>query len=78
MNKKSLERAALGCNIKFGLSHGELECLVLENEKLYLKILVDKGADVIELIYKPTKTNLIWISERGIPEKKIHIQRLCK
>jgi|TARA_B110000503_G_scaffold130534_1_gene204036 galactose mutarotase-like enzyme len=70
VNKKSLERAALGCNIKFGLSHGELECLVLENEKLYLKILVDKGADVIELIYKPTKTNLIWISERGIPEKK--------
>lgn len=70
MNRNSLESPALGCNIETGLSYGGWECLVLENEVLYLKILVDKGADVIELIYKPTATDLIWISERGIPEKK--------
>ena len=70
MSRKSLESDLLGCKIESGLFHGEWECLALENEEIYLKILVDKGADVIELIYKPTATNLIWISERGIPEKK--------
>ena len=70
MSRKSLESDLLGCKIESGLLHGEWECLALENEEIYLKILVDKGADVIELIYKPTATNLIWISERGIPEKK--------
>ena len=70
MSKRLLNTHNQGCNIEIGLSCGEWECLVLENDKLYLKILVEKGADVIELIHKPTGTNLIWISELGIPEKK--------
>lgn len=69
MNRNSLEKDLLGCKIASGLFHGEWECLVLENDELYLKILVDKGADVIELVYKPAAMNIIWMSDRGIPEK---------
>lgn len=36
--------------------------LVLENEKLRVTILVDKGTDVVELLYKPMDVDFMWRS----------------
>ena len=58
------------CQITTGNFEGEFEYIFLENEKLGLKILVDKGADVIGIIYKPFGVDLVWITEKGLPQKK--------
>jgi hypothetical protein len=36
--------------------------LVLENEKIKVSILLDKGADIIEFLYKPLDVNFLWHS----------------
>lgn len=36
--------------------------LILENEKLRIMILIDKGADIIELLYKPKDIDFMWQS----------------
>ena len=36
--------------------------LILENEKLRIMILVDKGTDIIELLYKPKDIDFMWQS----------------
>jgi len=63
-----------GCRISKNLAIGELDCVVLENEKIYLKILNGKGADVIALIYKPLGIDLVWISNTGLPDKRFSAQ----
>ncbi|MGD2269843.1 MAG: DUF4432 family protein [Desulfobacterales bacterium] len=36
--------------------------LVLENEKIRVSVLLDKGSDIIEFLYKPTDTDFMWRS----------------
>lgn len=50
-----------------------LECLykgmrtvVLENEKLRIGVLVDKGTDIIEFNYKPKDMDFVWLSAGGV------------
>lgn len=45
--------------------HG-LDMLVLENEVLRATVAVGRGADLVELLYKPRDMDFVWLSANGI------------
>ncbi|MDF2716468.1 MAG: hypothetical protein K0R28_3393 [Paenibacillus sp.] len=55
-----------GCRIIDDLVFKGYRSLVLENEKLLIHLLLDKGAEPIRWLHKPTDTDLIWISHNGL------------
>ncbi len=50
-----------GCRLKEIIYKG-YRTLILENEKLKIAILLDKGTDIIELVYKPEDIDFMWKS----------------
>jgi galactose mutarotase-like enzyme len=40
--------------------HGNLRAVVLENDVLRAKLVVERGCDVVELFYKPEKVDFLW------------------
>lgn len=40
--------------------------LIIENKYIRTMILIDKGADIVELLYKPTDTDFIWKNPMGL------------
>ena len=40
--------------------------MVLENDLLRVVVLVDKGADVYQLVHKPTDVDFLWRSRWGV------------
>lgn len=55
-----------GCRFSTDYSYRGLQCLVVENELLRLTYLLDKGADLIELRYKPRDIDLMYSSPNGV------------
>ena len=51
-----------GCRLNEDLAYKGLRLLLMENELLRLSILVDKGTDIIELLYKPKDIDFMWSS----------------
>ncbi len=51
-----------GCRASDAYMFKQSRLLVLENEKLRISVLLDKGSDIIEFLYKPTDTDFIWRS----------------
>ena len=41
-------------------------CVMLENERLRVLVVADKGADVLEFLYKPLDVELLWHSYHGL------------
>jgi hypothetical protein len=50
------------CRITDELMYRNSRLLVLENEKIRVSVLLDKGSDIIEFLYKPTDTDFMWRS----------------
>jgi len=44
-------------------------CVVLENEKLRVTIIADKGADIYEFLYKPRDVDFMWRTWVGLRER---------
>jgi hypothetical protein len=53
-----------------GLKNGEIEIVEMESDLLKLSILAGRGADLVQIIYKPRNFNLAWQSSFGWPDKK--------
>jgi len=53
-----------------GLKNGEVEIVEMENDLLKLSILAGRGADLVEIFYKPKNLDLAWQSSFGWPRKK--------
>lgn len=51
-----------------------LRAVVLENERLRVTVVPDKGGDVIEFLHKPTDTDFVWLSPQGLRNPHDHIQ----
>ena len=51
-----------GCRLNEDLLYKGLRLLTMENEILKISILVDKGTDIIELLYKPKDIDFMWVS----------------
>ncbi|MGP3912712.1 DUF4432 family protein [Nonomuraea sp. 10N515B] len=51
-----------------------LRAVVLENERLRVTVVPDKGGDVVEFLHKPTDTDFVWISPHGLRHPRDHLQ----
>jgi hypothetical protein len=54
-----------GCRVREIIYRGH-RCVTLENELLRLLVVADKGADLLELLYKPLDLELLWRSYHGL------------
>jgi len=54
-----------GCRISEYIYKG-YRCVTLENQKLRVSIVADKGADIIEFLYKPQDVDFLWRSWVGL------------
>jgi hypothetical protein len=57
-----------GCRVSEPVLQGH-QCVVLENEKLRVTIIADKGTDVYEFLYKPGDVDFMWRSWVGLRER---------
>lgn len=55
-----------GCRITDEMVYKGMRTLFLENELVRIGILLDKGADIFQWIYKPTDTDFLWRSPNGL------------
>jgi len=55
-----------GCRISTDYFYKNLRVAILENEYLKISILVDKGTDIFEFLYKPKDIDFMWLSPWGI------------
>jgi hypothetical protein len=57
-----------GCRLTEFIYEG-YRCVALENEKLRVTIIADKGTDVYEFLYKPRDTDFMWRTRSGLRER---------
>ena len=55
-----------GARVRDGARVAGYGALVLENSALRVTLLVDRGADVVEFLHKPTDTDFCTFSKRGL------------
>lgn len=55
-------------------SYKGMRTVILENRLVKVSILLDKGSDIFELIYKPLEIDLMWHSPTGYRNPISHIQ----
>jgi len=55
-----------GCRISDEYTFRGLRMLVMENELLRVSVLLDKGCDIYELLYKPLDVDFLWRSPLGV------------
>lgn len=55
-----------GCRLNTDYYYKDLRVAVLENEYLRISILIDKGTDIFEFLYKPKDIDFLWLSPWGI------------
>lgn len=65
-------RRSSGCRINDELRYKGLKSLTMENEVLKIFILIDKGTDIIELIYKPKDIDFMWRSPKNFKEGQLN------
>ena len=58
----------MSCKVSERILGRTLRALQLENDLLSTTILLDKGADIYDLVYKPAKTDVLWKSPWGLKE----------
>ena len=55
-----------GCRVSDAWSYRGLKTAILENELLRVVVLIDKGADIYQLVHKPTDVDFMWRSPWGV------------
>lgn len=66
MNNRYRKQRNYGCRIHDSLTYSGMKTLVLENERIRITLLLDKGAEVVEFLYKPKDLDFVWLTENGI------------
>ena len=55
-----------GCRISDAWAYRGLKTAIIENKILRVVVLIDKGADIYQLVHKPTDTDFLWRSPWGV------------
>ena len=55
-----------GCRLNVDLKYKGLRLGVLENEYLKITVVIDRGSDIMEFLYKPLDVDFMWLSPWGI------------
>ncbi|MBN2072395.1 MAG: DUF4432 family protein [Actinobacteria bacterium] len=66
------QRRNYGCRINDELLYKGLKTVVMENEILRLSILVGKGTDILELLYKPEDIDFMWSAPCDFKEGELN------
>lgn len=59
-----------GCRISDAWTFRGLKTVILENERVRVTVLADKGADIYEFIHKPTDTDFMWRTPWGVRDPR--------
>ena len=51
-----------GCRVNDQILWNGMQAMILQNELIQIVILLDKGAEIVQFLYKPTDLDLIWRS----------------
>ena len=62
-----------GCRVSEAWAFRDLKVLVLENEKLRVSVLTDKGADIFEFVHKSSDTNFMWRTPWGVRDPRRYL-----
>jgi galactose mutarotase-like enzyme len=65
---RSAKDLLMSCHVHEGVVGRRTRTVTLENDVLSATVLVDKGADIYSLIYKPAGIDLLWKSPWGMRE----------
>ncbi len=68
-----MSRRNHGCRLSDEYTYKGLRVLVMENEKLRVSILLDKGTDIFEFLYKPKDVDFMWRSPLGVVNPATHV-----
>ena len=60
-----------GCRIHDYITNG-MRLVIMENEKIRLGVLAGKGADIVEINYKPRDLDMIWLTHGGVRNPAYH------
>ena len=55
-----------GARISDEFAYRDLRLLVMENEVIRVTVLLDKGTDIYEFLHKPTDTDFMWRTPKGV------------
>jgi hypothetical protein len=55
-----------------------MKVLILESDLLRISILLDKGSDIFEIIYKSLDVDVMWHSPNGYKDPAVHIERISR
>lgn len=55
-----------GCRIHDQYTYFGMRTLVMENDYIRISLLLDKGTEIYELLYKPLDLDYMWLSEKGV------------
>ena len=66
-----------GCRISDEYTYKGLRMLVMENDKLRVSFLLDKGADVFELLYKPMDVDFMLRAPNGVIHPARHVPTIA-
>ncbi len=55
-----------------------MKTLILESNVARISILLDKGSDIFEVIYKPLDIDVIWHSPNGYKAPSVHVERISR
>ena len=62
-----------GCRISDSWTYRGLKMVVMENELLRVSIVADKGADIFELVHKPSDTDFMWRTPWSIRDQSLWV-----
>lgn len=55
-----------GCRVTDDLIYKGMRTIFLENDLIRVGVLLDKGADIFQFLHKPSDTDFLWRSPRGL------------
>lgn len=55
-----------GCRIHDQYTYFNMRTIVLENELVRISLLLDKGTEIFEYVYKPKDLDFMWLTENGV------------
>ncbi len=65
-------RRNYGCRINDELRYKGLKSIIMENELIRVFILLEKGTDILEFVYKPLDLDFLWKSPKDFKEGQLN------
>lgn len=61
------------CRIHDQYRYHGMQTVVMENDLVRISILVDKGTEIFEFLYKPRDLDFMWLTEGGVSDPNAYL-----